>query len=218
MREQHDIPIFIVGGAVRDVIREVIVEKKTNALQIMNNIKDIDIGFGCDPQTFHGRLTRKYKSGVPIPGPRGLVQVGSSNGSDLFLEGKAINGLNNDNKSVKAQIAQCYGTNLRGENICRDFTCNSLWYDPINKCIIDTIGNGQGIKDVISKNLRIPVKPRDWEFWVSGNPTKLMRFYKFLLKGYSADAKTKSFIIEQVKKLNTRKELEKLTKQSWRIC
>ncbi|KAL9656324.1 hypothetical protein ABK040_005091 [Willaertia magna] len=193
------IPVFIVGGAVRDVIYAVLKDKETNVQNIMNKVKDIDIGFGCPTQEFCQVIKQKWPNEPKAPGPRGLVSIGNTNG-DLFLEGKAINGLNNDNHSVKSDIPQCFGTDLVHENICRDFTCNALWYDPINKCIIDPTGDGQGIKDVLEKIIRIPVKEKHWSFWAKGNPSKIMRYYKFLQKGYKpADEKTRQFIIKTAK-------------------
>ncbi|KAG2386076.1 hypothetical protein C9374_003225 [Naegleria lovaniensis] len=195
------VPVFIVGGAVRDVLYAVLKENETNVQTIISKVKDIDIGFGCPTQEFYNILCKKYSAGIQPPGPRGLIVVGNTNGN--FLEGKALNGLNNDNKSVKDDIPQCFGTDLVGENICRDFTCNSLWYDPINECIIDPIGRGQGIKDTLNKVLRIPVKEKYRIFWAKGNPSKIMRYYKFLQKGYRpADDGTREFIIKMAKKFS----------------
>lgn len=104
---------------------------------------------------------------------------------------------------MKSDIPQCFGTDLVGENICRDFTCNSLWYDLINECVIDPIGKGQGIKDALNKVLRIPVKEKYRDFWAKGNPSKIMRYYKFLQKGYKpADESTRQFIIKMANKFS----------------
>ncbi|KAL9647971.1 hypothetical protein ABK040_016877 [Willaertia magna] len=203
------IPVFIVGGAVRDVIYAIIKDKhKGNDISsIVNKVKDIDIGFGCPPEEFCKVIKQKWPNEPTPPGPRGLVVIGSPN-CELFLEGKAINGPNNDNQSVAKYVPKTYGTDLVNENICRDFTCNSLWYDPINKCIIDPTGDGQGIKDVLEKVLRIPVKREFWNLWVKGNPSKIMRYYKFIQKGYKpADEETRQFIIESALKYS-KEEME----------
>ena len=189
------IPVFIVGGAVRDVLYAVLVNQETDANAIKSKIKDIDIGFGCSPNEFFQIVSSKYTGVVP-PGPRGLVTIGRADASGLFLEGKAINGLNNDNHSIKKEIPKCYGCNLRGENICRDFACNAMWYDPKNRCVIDTC-SGKGVGDTVNRTLRIPVEKNLWDFWMMGNPSKLMRFYKFIAKGYNADSDTRDFIINK---------------------
>ncbi|KAF0978386.1 hypothetical protein FDP41_002901 [Naegleria fowleri] len=170
------VPVFIVGGAVRDVLYAVLKEKETNIQNIIGKVKDIDIGFGCPPQKLFEKLSKKYTTGIQSPGPRGLVV---------------------------SDIPQCFGTDLVGENICRDFTCNSLWYDLINECVIDPIGKGQGIKDALNKVLRIPVKEKYRDFWAKGNPSKIMRYYKFLQKGYKpADESTRQFIIKMANKFS----------------
>ncbi|KAL9648075.1 hypothetical protein ABK040_012129 [Willaertia magna] len=139
------IPIFVVGGAVRDVIYAVLKDKETNVQNILKKVKDINIRFGCPTQEFCQTIARKWPKEPSPPGPRGLVIIGNR-ACNSFFEGKAISGLNNDTHSVKSYIPQCFGTDLVRDNICRDFTCNSLWYDPINKCIIDPL--------VMAKELR----------------------------------------------------------------
>ncbi|KAL9648072.1 hypothetical protein ABK040_012126 [Willaertia magna] len=159
-------------------------EKSASLPEIIttNNKTDNDycfIGFEKSGNTTNDNSTKKPSP----PGPRGSVIIGNEN-CDLRLKGKAISGLNNDNHPVKSGIPRCFGTDLVRENICRDFTCNALWYDPINKCIIDPTGDGQGIKDVLEKVIRIPVKEKYWNFWAKGNPSKIMRYYKFMQMGY----------------------------------
>jgi len=49
-------------------------------------------------------------------------------------------------------------------------------------------------------NLRIPCASiNQWEAWVTGNPLKLLRYWKFKAKGFSADTETSTFIISHVK-------------------
>lgn len=77
------VPVFIVGGAVRDVLYAVLKEKETNIQNIIGKVKDIDIGFGCPPQKLFEKLSKKYTTGIQSPGPRGLVVVGSTHGNYL---------------------------------------------------------------------------------------------------------------------------------------
>ena len=181
------IPVFIVGGCIRDLIQDV--KNKTNT-----TIKDIDIGFGCSANELVQILKPKYTK-VTVS-PTGLVRIGDVKKDQLYLEGKSLNGFNNDRykiKSSKSEIPSSIGTDLRNENYCRDFTCNALWYDIINHTIIDP--SGYGIEDTLNQKLRIPVS--NWKCWLDGNPTKLMRFMKMKGKGYSAiDKKTEDFIIK----------------------
>jgi hypothetical protein len=183
----NGIPVFIVGGCIRDLIRDI----KTGA---NTEIKDIDLGFGCSANELESILKLKYQK-VKVS-KTGLVSIGEIVSGTLFLEGKSLNGFNNDRYSItskNSEIPKCIGTDLFNENICRDFTCNSLWYDCINKTIIDP--TGYGIQDVLNLKIRIPVSY--WKFWLQGNPTKLMRYMKMKAKGYSAvDSKTEKFIID----------------------
>jgi hypothetical protein len=187
----NGIPVFIVGGCIRDLISDV--KNKTDT-----EIKDIDLGFGCSANELVSILKPKYqKVGVSSTG---LVSIGDVVKGKLYLEGKSLNGFNNDRiKHPIKSIPSSIGTDLFHENICRDFTCNALWYDCINETIIDP--TGYGIEDVLNLKLRIPVS--NWKFWFQGNPTKLMRYMKMKAKGYSAiDLETEKFILENFNNTN----------------
>jgi hypothetical protein len=131
------------------------------------------------------------------------VKIGKEDGNPL--EGKCINGYNNGKFEIKStknkSIPICIGTDLYAENICRDFTVNSLWYDPINETVIDP--TSKGIQDTIKKILRIPVSKKDQkqEWWFKGNPSKILRYWKFIARGYTPDEETQKFVIEKAKKV-----------------
>jgi hypothetical protein len=174
----NGIPVFVVGGLVRD------------AIQGSQNPKDIDIGFGCSANEVATLIDSFLNKKMVTVGPRGLVDF-----KTVELEGKAINGWNNDINTVTGKVPPSIGTSLWAENICRDFTCNAIWYDPINDILIDPTGTG--IVDAINKELRIPVGTPHWDNWVIGNPTKLLRYWKFIAKGYKpCDTATRDFIIK----------------------
>jgi hypothetical protein len=104
---------------------------------------------------------------------------------ELYLEGKSLDELNNDRHPIVSKfknliISTSIETNLYNVHFCRNFTYNAFWYDCINKTIIDS--TGQGIDDVLNLKLRIPVL--NWDIWMEGNPTKLMRYMKMKVKGY----------------------------------
>jgi tRNA nucleotidyltransferase/poly(A) polymerase len=99
----------------------------------------------------------------------------------------------------------------------RDFTMNALFYDPLNRSIIDIYGTG--VVDTIEQNLRIPADRTKWDEWLKGNPSKLLRYWKFLSrKGRQykpVDLETRDFMIQEASSrkydkivLNCRKTLE----------
>lgn len=178
---REKICVFIVGGAIRDCI--IGKDKK--------EINDIDMGFGCTANEIEA-IARKnswWKSNCFIS-PFGRVQLGDSS-KILFLEGKSINGFNNDRIKIP-NLPSSIGTDLFAENMYRDFSCNALWYDPFNEVIIDPTGHG--VEDSLKMILRIPVDKDFWDKWIEGNPLKLYRYWKFRARGYKpADQDTKNF-------------------------
>jgi hypothetical protein len=89
----ESIPVFIVGGAVRDIIHHICVEKKNNNVDQL--IKDIDIAFGCSSTELIDLLKLKRPTwNNLVHYASGLVQLGD-NRTDLYLEGKSIAGPNN---------------------------------------------------------------------------------------------------------------------------
>jgi hypothetical protein len=127
-------------------------------------IKDIDLGFGCSGREM-ANLCGINKWLPASMRYTGLIQIGNVKG-DMYLEGKSINSCNNDVVTIVNNAPPSIGTDLARENICRDFACNSLWYDPINHTIIDA--TGYGIKDAIAKIIRIPVQRNYYNLWSDG--------------------------------------------------
>jgi hypothetical protein len=184
---RHHIPVFIVGGTVRDLIQ--------NLGSGINYVpKDIDIGFGGDAEELYkiGR-TKSWK--ISEPTPTSLIRIGDSR-LGVHIEGKPIGGVNSDKIPNPNMQYSSFSVDLSCENLYRDFTINSLWYDVVNKTIVDPTSTG--VQDAILKILRIPVVFDKWETWVRGNPTKLLRYWLFVSRGYEAvDEKTKNYIIEK---------------------
>jgi len=121
-----------------------------------------------------------------------MIQLGDNT---FPLEGKAINGFNND-RVRKKTLPSSVGCDLFAENIYRDFAMNAMWYDPFNQIIIDPTGHG--VEDSLTKVLRIPVQRKLWDRWLEGNPTKLYRYWKFRARGYiPADQETKAYVAEK---------------------
>jgi hypothetical protein len=188
---RHSICTFIIGGAIRDTI-----------ISICNNLpaqpcKDIDIGFSTSATEMEAIMQKENWIGQKVS--TGRIEIGRVvQKNEITLEGKAINSFNNDMVSDHHK-PQCIGNDLYVENVYRDFTIGAIWYDPVNKAIIDPTGHG--VEDALTMKLRIPVPKNLWPAWVRGNPSKLMRYYKHRANGYTAiDQETDDFITDCVTK------------------
>jgi hypothetical protein len=134
---------------------------------------------------------------VQGPGPNGLVSLGDTK-SGRQLEGKAFMGFNSDMIKFDRFEQVASQPDLSYELLVRDFACNALFYDPINRVVIDI--SGFGIEDSQERILRIPVERGNWDQWADCNPTKLLRFFVFLARGYKpADMATVTFIRDRIR-------------------
>lgn len=64
-----------------------------------------------------------------------------------------------------------------------DFTVNQLVYDTKNNVIYDLTGNG--LKDTLTKKIRIPTLPGKYEEWAKKNWKHPLIYFKLKLKGFS---------------------------------
>lgn len=183
-------PVFIIGGAVRDVVQG----------KQIQDIKDIDISFGCSANEVRAIATAKgWKCNIF---PSGLIILGNEN-SVFHIEGKAIGchsfdiSLHRTNESTSGLGS--IGVDLSYEVLYRDFTINALCYDPFNKVIIDP--TSFGVEDCVNMKLRLPCTKNMWWMWARGNPLKLLRYWKFVARGFSViNSDTKSYITILAKK------------------
>jgi hypothetical protein len=205
---ERGIPVYVIGGSVRDIVGGIPISK----------IKDIDMGFGVSSSEIIS-IANQNSWRIKNTTLNGLVQFGDTL-SDLYLEGKPINGLNNDIENWGNGI-KTIGCDLHLEPLYRDFTINTLCYDPINKVVIDP--TGQGVIDTLNKVLRIPVPFEEnetgeegcakWNLWVKGNPTKLLRYWKFIAKSYQpVDDRTREFIKQNAKSYIRKEHVLRITR------
>lgn len=170
--------VFLVGGVIRDVLHG-----------SEQHVKDIDIAFSHSSSHIAALVANQFP--VSASTVFGRIQFGT--GAGIFLEGKTFNGFNNDRNASAQTHPKCMAVNLETDLICRDFACNTLWYDPLNHVIIDP--TGEGLHDLFNRKLRIPVAQDKWDVWAAGNPTKLLRYVKLIMNNYAPiDAATEQFI------------------------
>jgi hypothetical protein len=183
-----NIPIFIVGGTVRDMLQNL-------GCDVQYTPKDVDIGFGGDAHELY-TVCQTCDFLVSSPTSTSLIKIGKPE-LGIHIEGKPIGGYNSD-KFVDQRLFTSFSVDLSAENIYRDFTANALWYDVKNKTIVDPTTTG--VRDALLRILRIPVTFDLWDEWVRGNPTKLLRYWLFVTRGYeAADEQTKAYIINKTK-------------------
>jgi tRNA nucleotidyltransferase (CCA-adding enzyme) len=136
--QKNKFDAYIVGGAIRD-------------LYIRPNVvpKDLDIATSANPNDVH----KIFKSSKFVGEAFGVCLVNLNNlqfeVTSFRKEGKYINKRKPENISK--------GTFLEDSNR-RDFTINSLYYDPIKKLIIDP---HNGINDIKNKIIQCVGNPND---------------------------------------------------------
>jgi soluble P-type ATPase len=152
--------VFIAGGAVRDAVQG-------------QPARDVDLATTMWIQEADKALSR---ANIPTGMTRsefGTMIVGRGTAGEL------------DVCSLKAGKGS-FGLDLTADIKFRDFTINAMFYDPANGVILDPTGHGHA--DAVNKVLRPSCKPGDEKQWFSDNPSVVLRFLKFTLRGYSYDA------------------------------
>ncbi|MBI5509982.1 MAG: hypothetical protein HY903_14595 [Deltaproteobacteria bacterium] len=92
-----------------------------------------------------------------------------------------------------------YSLDLNDDMLHRDFTINALYYDPASKIIADPFGTG--VADAKSMTLRAAALPGQEKAWLDANPSIVLRFLKFTMRGYKPTP-----------------ELTKLVKDNFKSC
>lgn len=161
---------YIVGGAIRDIL-------------INKNPKDFDIATSATPEQIRRLfkksriIGRRFKLVHVIDG-RDIIEVSTFRAKPQEKEIMA-NGVEKDN---------AYGT-LQEDAERRDFTSNSIYYNPANKKLIDFYG---GIDDIKNKQLAIIGIP---EIRFQEDPVRILRAIRFAAKlDLSINAKITSII------------------------
>jgi hypothetical protein len=148
---------FIAGGAVRDAVQGTVA-------------RDVDLS-----TTMWIKEVDKALKGFPMSFPNaafGTMIIGRGTKSEV------------DVCSLKGSKGE-FGLDLMDDIASRDFTINALYYDPANGVILDPTGHGYS--DASNKVLRPTCKPGDEKQWLTDNPSVVLRFLKFTLRGYTYD-------------------------------
>ena len=169
--QQRGCLTFPYGGSVRDQFLEV-----TPA--------DLDMETNCEPETILAVCKRAWGASNCFRfSDSMIVHIGDSAATD---------------GDTDVMDASNWSKTFFGSRIHLEYTTNSMAYfgDDLN-IIIDITGHG--ISDTCSRKVRIPVGVDQRQEWVSA--TKVYRFWKLRIKGYTAvDSDTMSFIVSEAKK------------------
>lgn len=130
--------VFLVGGTVRDVV----CGKSAN---------DIDIVTTMPLRFLRSVVTQMYNIRESGNEKRGYIRIGGTpNSGDPFIDLKVFS------DSQQGTNDATFGVDFEKDALHRDFACNSLYYDPINKAIIDPFGFG--LKDALNSELNLVCK------------------------------------------------------------
>ena len=155
--QKNNYEAYIVGGAIRDIL-------------IDQNPKDFDIATSATPEQIRKLfkksriIGRRFKL-VHVLDGRNIIEVSTFRAKPQEREIMA-NGVERDN---------AYGT-LKEDAERRDFTSNSIYFNPTNKKLIDFYG---GIDDIKNKQLAIIGIP---EIRFREDPVRILRAIRFAAK------------------------------------
>jgi hypothetical protein len=166
--------VFLVGGTVRDVIAGV----STN---------DVDLVTSMPLSKAVPLLTSMYRREPDRSEENGFVRLGGKPGSgDPFIDLKMFT--HHEPGTPNA----LFGARFDYDVYHRDFACNSVYYDPINKVLIDPTGTG--ILDAENKRLCLVCDvARRAPFHCAQIS---IRFFKFMSRGFSAPSETIDRILQ----------------------
>lgn len=161
---------YLVGGCVRDML-------------LGKTPKDFDIVTTANIPVLHEDCSRFAPNGwsVDYVGQHFGVYIFSKDGRQFDVANfrKDLGG------NGRHPIAQFIGATLEEDAARRDFTVNSIYYEPFSGEYIDPNG---GIKDIKAKVLRFIGKPHER---IKEDYLRVFRFYRFIAKlGFEGHSKS----------------------------
>lgn len=171
--------VYLVGGTVRDVLAS-------------QSSKDIDFVTTMPLARAFPLIKSMYRKPDaldPQAGFNGHIRLGGTPFSgDPFTDLCVFKHL------LPGSPKAIFGSDFVLDTSHRDFACNSVYYEPMNKILIDPIG--EGINDAIAKRLRIVVNLGMRTPYQIGQV--VIRFFKFSARGFGADETCCTVMREQL--------------------
>lgn len=160
---------YLVGGTVRDFIQG---EKS----------KDIDLVTTMPLKSALPLIKSMFNNKYSYYKENGYIRIGGAPASgDPFIDVK------NFTVSNSGAGSKIFGSEIESDLKIRDFACNAIYYDAINRRIIDP--SGRGIKDAKNKKLTIVKDQQFHSAYFSGGQI-VIRLVKFVTRGYGFDEET----------------------------
>lgn len=157
---------YLVGGCVRDSL-------------IGNNPKDFDIVTDVHMNTIEAAFVENGWT-VDAVGKQFLVMFVSKNDEQFEIANfRRDVGFSDGRRPDEAIIGD-----LASDAARRDFTVNSIYYDPFNGSYIDP---NKGMQDAKDRVLRFIGRPHDR---IKEDYLRIFRFYRFLSKGFTPDKRS----------------------------
>lgn len=158
--------VYLVGGCVRDDLMGI-------------QPKDFDIVTDVPMDTIEPLFSQNGWE-VDSVGQQFLVMFVSKNGEQFEIANfRKDLGFSDGRRPDEVAIGD-----LESDAARRDFTVNSIYYDPINGKYIDP---NNGRKDVECRILRFIGKPKDR---IKEDFLRIFRFYRFLSKGFTPEKRS----------------------------
>ena len=199
----HGQESFIVGGLVRDLLETTKPEQDVPDEDILELMKDVDIVTTADPRKTDKMLTsighdvmQYYKDGGKAWGV--LRFVGGGAGLDvatmaqegMFGPAHPLPKVGIGEVGPKAVLDH----DMEADCNRRDFTCNSVFYDPVNDLFVDP--TTKGIADAQQRILRLACTEEEG----AKNDTLSLRYFKFRMRGYTPTKETHAFCTKEFEK------------------
>lgn len=170
--------VFLVGGSVRDVLAGLVP-------------KDIDLVTTMRLHLALPFLESMYGSRPSLKGETGFLRLGNHRATeDNFIDVKMFT------QSFVGSPDALFGASFAEDLAFRDFSCNSLYYDPNNRVLIDP--HGRGISDAAERLLRLVHDAERGRGKQMGQIT--IRYVKFRCRGFSAADGTHDRIVTEYAK------------------
>jgi hypothetical protein len=188
---------YLVGGAVRDLLNLVQEGSEITDEKVISKLKDFDMVTTADATVMK---TCFNKVGADLPGDRRITSkapgdeawmtvCATKSGPGIDLTGM-VSYTTADGEQCANPVNGKWWPDIRVDHEMRkdferrDFTCNSIYYDPKNKVIVDP--TGRGIADAQAKVLRLPIPIKD----MPQNDSLSCRYYKFRMRDWIPDKDT----------------------------
>jgi hypothetical protein len=160
--------IFVVGGTVRDVLAG-------------NETHDVDLVTTMPLNLAASLLRAMYRHPPQISDKNGYVRLGGvPKWGDAFVDLKMFSLV------MPGTDSAVFGADFGRDLGHRDFSCNAIYYDPINGILIDP--SGRGITDAANKELCLVCDSQVRR--AKQRAQIVIRFIKFQVRGYEASVET----------------------------